>query len=238
MAVAQLSSRAHVARLPRTARSSAPRASRAVRCNAVAGFIGSSENVIMVASVTAFMVAGRFGLAPATNRKSGPVEGKGALTLTDRDAGLVSKDPAGAKETQPSRRANAVNRTRAMELVDADRRWTTMQDSPVQTCWLSERSDTSSEPESSSDFRTSEASTKRRGTCGEESVVARPGNARTQGDCVVRYVRLPVLMGTVLCVVEQSIYSVRLLLVILETPCFQKKVNLPNRSRQSFKAIK
>jgi len=110
MAVAQLSSRAHVARLPQANRRSAPRASRAVRCNAVAGYIGSPENVIMVASVTAFMVAGRFGLAPATNRKSGPVEGKGALTLTDRDAGLVSKDPAGAEneavDPRETKRAN------------------------------------------------------------------------------------------------------------------------------------
>jgi len=108
----------------------------------------------------------------------------------------------------------------------------------VQMCWLSELLDTSSEPESSSDFKTPEPSTKCRGTCGEESVVARPGIARTQRECVVRYVSIPALMGMVLCVVEQSIYYVRLLLVILETPRFQMKANLPNRSRQSFKAIK
>lgn len=44
----------------------------------------------MVASTTAFLVAGRFGLAPTVNRPA-----TAGLDLKERDAGVKSGDPAG-----------------------------------------------------------------------------------------------------------------------------------------------
>lgn len=46
---------------------------------------------IMVASTTAFLVAGRFGLAPTVNKRA-----TAGLKLVDDDPGVASGDPAGA----------------------------------------------------------------------------------------------------------------------------------------------
>ncbi|KAH7277830.1 hypothetical protein KP509_38G010600 [Ceratopteris richardii] len=53
-------------------------------------YIGSSTNLIMVASTTAMLFAGRFGLAPSANRKA-----TAGLKLEDRPSGLQTGDPAG-----------------------------------------------------------------------------------------------------------------------------------------------
>eukprot|EP00475_Leptophrys_vorax_P022363 TRINITY_DN3043_c0_g1_i1.p1 TRINITY_DN3043_c0_g1~~TRINITY_DN3043_c0_g1_i1.p1 ORF type:complete len:132 (-),score=15.21 TRINITY_DN3043_c0_g1_i1:69-464(-) len=53
-------------------------------------YIGSPTNLIMVSSIAACFVAGRFGLAPSANRKTSPF-----LKLQDRDTGLGTTDPAG-----------------------------------------------------------------------------------------------------------------------------------------------
>ncbi|KAI5081626.1 hypothetical protein GOP47_0001369 [Adiantum capillus-veneris] len=53
-------------------------------------YIGSSTNLIMVASTTAMLFAGRFGLAPSANRKA-----SAGLKLEDRPSGLQTGDPAG-----------------------------------------------------------------------------------------------------------------------------------------------
>ena len=45
---------------------------------------------VMVANVTAFLTAGRFGLAPATNRPA-----DAGLKLSEVDSGLMTGDPAG-----------------------------------------------------------------------------------------------------------------------------------------------
>lgn len=56
------------------------------------GFIGSSTNLIMVASTGACLAAARFGLAPSVKKQATAglklVEGKNA-------AGVISNDPAG-----------------------------------------------------------------------------------------------------------------------------------------------
>lgn len=57
-------------------------------------YIGSSTNLIMVASTTLMLFAGRFGLAPSANRKS-----TAGLKLVDRDSGLQTGDPAGFTAT-------------------------------------------------------------------------------------------------------------------------------------------
>ncbi|KAG0464774.1 hypothetical protein HPP92_018938 [Vanilla planifolia] len=57
-----------------------------VRC----AFIGSPTNLIMVASTTLMLFAGRFGLAPSANRKA-----TAGLKLEARDSGLQTGDPAG-----------------------------------------------------------------------------------------------------------------------------------------------
>ncbi|KAF6253965.1 polypeptide 37 precursor [Scenedesmus sp. NREL 46B-D3] len=61
-------------------------------CRADGGFIGSSTNLIMVASTTAFLAAGKFGLAPTVKRGT-----DAACKLQDRPnaAGLISNDPTG-----------------------------------------------------------------------------------------------------------------------------------------------
>lgn len=53
-------------------------------------YLGSSTNLIMVASTTAMLFAGRFGLAPSANRKA-----SAGLKLEDRNSGLQTGDPAG-----------------------------------------------------------------------------------------------------------------------------------------------
>ncbi|KAH1042160.1 Photosystem I reaction center subunit psaK, chloroplastic [Glycine max] len=53
-------------------------------------YIGSSTNLIMVASTTLMLFAGRFGLAPSANRKA-----TAGLKLEGRDSGLQTGDPAG-----------------------------------------------------------------------------------------------------------------------------------------------
>ncbi|KAG9439102.1 hypothetical protein H6P81_019267 [Aristolochia fimbriata] len=53
-------------------------------------FIGSPTNVIMVASTSLMLFAGRFGLAPSANRKA-----TAGLKLEVRDSGLQTGDPAG-----------------------------------------------------------------------------------------------------------------------------------------------
>jgi len=57
-------------------------------------YIGSSTNLIMIASTTLLLFAGRFGLAPSANRKS-----TAGLKLVDRDSGLQTGDPAGFTAT-------------------------------------------------------------------------------------------------------------------------------------------
>ncbi|BBN07865.1 photosystem I subunit X [Marchantia polymorpha subsp. ruderalis] len=57
-------------------------------------YIGSSTNLIMVASTTLMLFAGRFGLAPSANRKA-----LSGLKLVDRDSGLQTGDPAGFTAT-------------------------------------------------------------------------------------------------------------------------------------------
>ncbi|GAV76409.1 PSI_PSAK domain-containing protein [Cephalotus follicularis] len=53
-------------------------------------YIGSPTNLIMVASTTLMLFAGRFGLAPSANRKA-----TAGLKLEARDSGLQTGDPAG-----------------------------------------------------------------------------------------------------------------------------------------------
>eukprot|EP00899_Mesostigma_viride_P008663 jgi/Mesvir1/17799/Mv12904-RA.1 len=55
-----------------------------------ADYLGSSTNVIMIASTAAFLAAGRFGLAPSTQRPA-----NAACKLQERDIGIQSNDPAG-----------------------------------------------------------------------------------------------------------------------------------------------
>ncbi|XP_041025926.1 photosystem I reaction center subunit psaK, chloroplastic-like [Juglans microcarpa x Juglans regia] len=53
-------------------------------------FIGSPTNLIIVASTSLMLFAGRFGLAPSANRKA-----TAGLKLEVRDSGLQTGDPAG-----------------------------------------------------------------------------------------------------------------------------------------------
>ena len=53
-------------------------------------FIGSPTNLIMVASTSLMLFAGRFGLAPSANRKA-----TAGLKLEVRESGLQTGDPAG-----------------------------------------------------------------------------------------------------------------------------------------------
>lgn len=57
-------------------------------------FIGSQTNLIMVASTSLLLFAGRFGLAPSANRKA-----LAGLKLVDRDSGMQSGDPVGFTAT-------------------------------------------------------------------------------------------------------------------------------------------
>ncbi|MEW5302372.1 MAG: hypothetical protein WDW38_002472 [Sanguina aurantia] len=83
-AVAVRSSVARSSVRPATGR----RSSVVVRSDAA--FIGSTTNIIMVASTTAFLTAARFGLAPTVKKMATP-----RLKLVERDIGLISGDPAG-----------------------------------------------------------------------------------------------------------------------------------------------
>ncbi|XP_024370983.1 photosystem I reaction center subunit psaK, chloroplastic [Physcomitrium patens] len=71
-------------------RKTAGKGALGARCD----YIGSSTNLIMVASTTLMLFAGRFGLAPSANRKS-----TAGLKLVDRDSGLQTGDPAGFTAT-------------------------------------------------------------------------------------------------------------------------------------------
>ncbi|KAF8058831.1 hypothetical protein HT031_005399 [Scenedesmus sp. PABB004] len=56
------------------------------------GFIGSTTNIIMVASTATFLAAGKFGLAPTVKRGT-----DAGCRLVDRPnaAGLLTNDPSG-----------------------------------------------------------------------------------------------------------------------------------------------
>ncbi|KAG0590116.1 hypothetical protein M758_1G071700 [Ceratodon purpureus] len=71
-------------------RKTAGKGALGARCD----YIGSSTNLIMVASTTLMLFAGRFGLAPSANRKA-----TAGLKLVDRDSGLQTGDPAGFTAT-------------------------------------------------------------------------------------------------------------------------------------------
>ncbi|PNW70544.1 hypothetical protein CHLRE_17g724300v5 [Chlamydomonas reinhardtii] len=77
-------------------RPSAIRPTKAARRSSVVvradGFIGSSTNLIMVASTTATLAAARFGLAPTVKKNT-----TAGLKLVDskNSAGVISNDPAG-----------------------------------------------------------------------------------------------------------------------------------------------
>ncbi|CAM6091612.1 unnamed protein product [Calypogeia fissa] len=53
-------------------------------------YIGSPTNLIVVASTTLMLFAGRFGLAPSANKKA-----LAGLQLVERPSGLQTGDPAG-----------------------------------------------------------------------------------------------------------------------------------------------
>jgi photosystem I subunit 10 len=76
-----------VAMLPRSVKG---KGALGARCD----FIGSPTNIIIVASTTLMLFAGRFGLAPSANRKA-----LAGLKLVDRDSGLQTGDPAGFTAT-------------------------------------------------------------------------------------------------------------------------------------------
>merc|ERR1712137_283135 len=67
----------------------APRASRQA-LQTRADFIGSSNNMIMAASTTLCLVAGRFGLAPTVGKRA-----SAGLELAKVETDIMSGDPAG-----------------------------------------------------------------------------------------------------------------------------------------------
>merc|ERR1711998_424280 len=67
----------------------APRASRQA-LQTRADFIGSTNNMIMVASTTLCLAAGRFGLAPTVAKRA-----SAGLKLSPVDTDMKSGDPAG-----------------------------------------------------------------------------------------------------------------------------------------------
>mmetsp|Transcript_57942 Transcript_57942/g.183909 ORF Transcript_57942/g.183909 Transcript_57942/m.183909 type:complete len:121 (+) Transcript_57942:1225-1587(+) len=75
-----------------TARSAkaAPAKAASLVVRADGGFIGSTNNIIMTASTATFLFAGRFGLAPATNKFA-----TAGLKLKEVASGMSSNDPAG-----------------------------------------------------------------------------------------------------------------------------------------------
>lgn len=89
MAVQMMASSMSGVRVPRKSMSARP-VRMAPRKVTKADYIGSPENVLMVASTTAFLVAGRFGLAPSTTKKA-----TAGLKLVPQNPGLVSGDPSG-----------------------------------------------------------------------------------------------------------------------------------------------
>ena len=70
----------------------APRAAsrKAVVVRADASYLGSTTNLIMVASTAATLTAARFGLAPSVKKVS-----TAGLKLVDREVPFVTNDPAG-----------------------------------------------------------------------------------------------------------------------------------------------
>ncbi|KIZ03547.1 Photosystem I reaction center subunit psaK, chloroplastic [Monoraphidium neglectum] len=90
MALAQRSLAAKTASRPSLKVAATSRRSVVVRADG--GFIGSTTNIIMVASTGLTLAAGRFGLAPTV--KQGTTAG---LKLVNRgnSAGIISNDPAG-----------------------------------------------------------------------------------------------------------------------------------------------
>ncbi|CAL8469584.1 g9125 [Coccomyxa elongata] len=77
------------------AKVAAPRLSRRSNLTVRAdGFIGSTNNLIIVASTTLFLAAGRFGLTPSANRLASP-----GLKLSPNNSGLKTGDPAGFTAT-------------------------------------------------------------------------------------------------------------------------------------------
>ncbi|CAK0785640.1 hypothetical protein CVIRNUC_008851 [Coccomyxa viridis] len=80
---------------PIAAKAALPRSSRRTKLVVRAdGFIGSANNLIVVASTTIFLAAGRFGLTPSANRLASP-----GLKLQGNDSGLKTGDPAGFTAT-------------------------------------------------------------------------------------------------------------------------------------------
>eukprot|EP00245_Coleochaete_scutata_P012044 TRINITY_DN4587_c0_g1_i1.p1 TRINITY_DN4587_c0_g1~~TRINITY_DN4587_c0_g1_i1.p1 ORF type:complete len:141 (+),score=31.71 TRINITY_DN4587_c0_g1_i1:151-573(+) len=67
-----------------------PAPSLGARCD----YIGSTTNLVFVASVSAFLFAGRFGLAPSANRTA-----TAGSKLVDRPSALQTGDPAGFTAT-------------------------------------------------------------------------------------------------------------------------------------------
>jgi len=61
-------------------------------CRADGGYLGSTTNIIMIASTTLFLSAARFGLAPTANRNA-----TAGLKLVEKGnaVGLKSNDPDG-----------------------------------------------------------------------------------------------------------------------------------------------
>jgi len=55
------------------------------------GFLGSTTNLIMIASTTLFLSAARFGLAPTSNAHTGA----GTKLYVKNDSGVASNDPSG-----------------------------------------------------------------------------------------------------------------------------------------------
>jgi photosystem I subunit 10 len=88
-----LASLSHPPNSPKTKKlpqSSRPAARRAGPVAVRAGFFGSPENIIIIASTTAFLGASRFGLAPSATKTS-----TAGLKLVAQNPGLKSNDPAG-----------------------------------------------------------------------------------------------------------------------------------------------
>jgi len=65
---------------------------RPLVCRADGGYLGSTTNIIMIASTTLFLSAARFGLAPTANRNA-----TAGLKLVEKGnaVGLKSNDPDG-----------------------------------------------------------------------------------------------------------------------------------------------
>lgn len=86
-----LGSRSLTATKPAHAKAVTARCRRSPAVKVNAGFIGSPENIIVTTSTVAFLVAGRFGLAPTLRNQA-----TSGLRLVDNGTkGLSTGDPAG-----------------------------------------------------------------------------------------------------------------------------------------------